>query len=86
MDEEFDFKSQQQTADGALASLEAMAGDLKIEAHERHLHNHLNSILDDRHKGVHGTATHGNSWLGTSECRVKVFRSLCGMSVEAHAP
>lgn len=57
MDEEFDFRPPQQTADGALASLEAMAGDLRIEAHERHLHDHLNSILDDRHKGADGMAT-----------------------------
>jgi hypothetical protein len=56
MDDEYDFRLPQQTADGALASLEAMAGDLRIEAHERHLHNHLNSILDDRHKGADGMA------------------------------
>lgn len=56
MDDENDFRLPQQTADGALASLEAMAGDLRIEAHERHLHNHLNSILDDRHKGADGMA------------------------------
>ena len=50
-DEESEFRPPQLTADGALASLEAMAGELRIEAHERHLHDHLNSILDDRHKG-----------------------------------
>ncbi len=47
------FRPPQLTADGALVSLEAMAGELRIEAHERHLHDHLNSILDDRHKGAH---------------------------------
>lgn len=50
--EDIDFRPPQLTADGALASLEAMAGELRIESHERHLHDHLNSILDDRHKGV----------------------------------
>lgn len=51
--EDFEFRPPQLTADGALASLEAMAGELRIDAHEQHLHDHLNSILDDRHKGAY---------------------------------
>lgn len=52
VDEEFIFQPPQLlTADGALATLEAMAGSLRIDAHEQRLQGHVNSILADRQKG-----------------------------------
>lgn len=53
MDEEFIFQPPQLlTADGALATLEAMAGSLRIDVHEQRLQGHLQSILAERQKGM----------------------------------
>ncbi len=52
-DNEFVFQAPQLlTADGALATLEAMAGSLRIDVHEHRLQGHLQSILAERQKGM----------------------------------
>lgn len=53
MDEELVFQLPHLlTADGALATLEAMAGSLRIDVHEQRLQGHLQSILAERQKGT----------------------------------
>lgn len=50
--DDFTFQAPQLlTTDGAMATLEAMAGSLRIEPHEHRLQTHLHSILEDRQKG-----------------------------------
>lgn len=53
LEDEFIFQPPQLlTADGALATLEAMAGSLRIDVHEQRLQGHLQSILAERQKGT----------------------------------
>lgn len=75
------------TADGALATLEAMAGSLRIDVHEQRLQGHLQSILAERQKGTLPFQPHSIPYIllqtgfGTQHCNeegaAEVFQMDC---------